>query len=126
MFEQIRSVMTCLANSGADHRDNGRPLSAAGRQASALTCATLHRGERRWPAGPFRIAQTGQARRCRHRRRHLAAVSTQIDKMSAIAVLGRPCAASNTIDIGKARRCVVVPTRASRESSALWVGVNWI
>jgi len=37
-LQQIPSVMTCLANSGADHRDNGAPLSAAGRQANALTC----------------------------------------------------------------------------------------
>jgi len=112
--------MTWRANSGAGHRDNGAPLSTAGRQASAFTCATctgVNVGG--WPDRfpSTKLGSPGAAR-------HLAAVSTQIDKR---AVLGRPRAASSTMDIRNASRCVVVLARATnRESSAPRVGINSI
>lgn len=109
--------MTWRADSGAGHRDNGAPLSTAGRQASAFTCTGVNVGGRpdRFPS--TKLGSPGAAR-------HLAAVSTQIDKR---AVLGRPRAASSTMDIRNASRCVIVLARAAnRESSAPRVGINSI
>ncbi len=109
MGGQIPSVMIWRASSGADHRANGRPLSVAGRHANALTCATctgVNLGGRpdRFPS--LNADRPGDAR---HRCRHLAAVSTQIARLSAIAVVGHPCAASSTIMARSASRCGVGP-----------------
>src|SRR5664279_5121859 len=40
MLSQIPPLTACTASSGHDHFDSGNPLSSAGVQANALTCAT--------------------------------------------------------------------------------------
>ena len=126
IVRQIPSVMTCSASSGQDHRDSGRPLWAAGRQANAFACAICTGVN---TAGrPDRFASVNEARPGARlqRRRNFRTVSVQLPRWAAIAAVGRPWAACSTILTRSASRCEVLPARASLVNCRRWAAVRSI
>src|SRR6185437_8735461 len=122
----IPSSTAWRASSGHDHRDSGRPLSAGGVQAIALTwatCTSVNSGGR-----PDRFASASDAipGAVHQRWRHLRTVSSLICSRGAICVLACPAAAARTIAARITSRCSVRAARVSRVSSRRCEPVNVI